>query len=129
MIEIKPLQHKNTDDRGSTYTFDNQRAGECIMAYRKAGSISGRHYHEGKSPQKNPEILILISGQFKLLAIHMQTYRQTEYVVEAPVEVIIQPFVWHEITALTDIYFIELNSIAQHAADTFYNSPQNNLKA
>jgi uncharacterized protein (DUF2237 family) len=43
----------------------------------------------------------------------------TGFDIEGPCTVLIYPKVWHELVAHTPIEFVELNSIADHAADTF----------
>ena len=36
--------------------------GQQLIIFRKAGTVSGRHYHKGISPTKDPEIFVLLTG-------------------------------------------------------------------
>ncbi len=47
MITISPLDPVGTDLRGYTYEYFHERYGHHLIAFRKAGSVSGRHYHKG----------------------------------------------------------------------------------
>jgi hypothetical protein len=117
-ILIKGLNFIGESDRGKTYEFENSRKGIQTLGLRKAGSINGRHFHEGKSETKNPEIFILLNGTIELYARNLENGREMSSEIQAPVELHIHPNIWHEIKAINDIVFIELNSIAEHAADT-----------
>ena len=55
MVVIVPLTKIGEDERGTTHIFETDRSGEFIFSFRKSGSLSGRHYHKGLSPNKNPE--------------------------------------------------------------------------
>lgn len=118
-VEIKPLEVLGHNSFGSTLKIDLNGKREGILAYRKAGSISGRHYHKGHSEGKNPEKLALVSGVLKLVCRHLETKEEQTYHLKAPIMIEVGPMVWHEVTAFTDIVFVEMNSIEEHAADTF----------
>lgn len=94
-----------------------------ITGFRAAGSTSGRHYHKGISPAKSPEVFILLQGRgrWRIADIQSNTTNPTlqEFPIEAPCTVVIHPRIWHELIADTDLTFIELNSMADHAPDTF----------
>jgi len=119
-IEIKDLHFVGENDRGTTHEYENPRPGVQMLGYRKAGSINGNHYHEGKSSSKKPEVFILLNGNIELYAKNMETGEETTTTLFGPKQLEISPNVWHVITTITDIVFIELNSIAEHAADTKY---------
>lgn len=119
-VVISPLNKAGENDNGSTYTFESNRMGELMLGYRKAGSVSGRHWHEGYSVQKNPEILLLLQGEARLTVRNIFTKQGASEHIKAPCRVEIYPNVWHAIEAVTDITFLELNSISQHASDTKY---------
>jgi dTDP-4-dehydrorhamnose 3,5-epimerase-like enzyme len=120
-MTITPLK-ANIDDRGFTAEFDQVRTGTHISIYRKAGTISGRHYHKGLSATKNPEILILVHGKCTLNWYSIEDKIQHTATLEGPTKMEIPINTWHEVAATTDCVFIELNSIAEHIADTFYIS-------
>lgn len=111
MIKVTPVELVGADDRGSNHVWSSDRTGEMILCYRKAGSSSGQHYHEGKSAGKNPEILYLLTGE---ASIHwcplggnsIQTIRAI-----APARIEVPILVWHQLVADTDCCFIEMNSM------------------
>lgn len=119
MITVTPLTLMGKDDRGENYTWDCTRTGEFILCYRKAGSSSGQHYHEGKSDNKNPEILFLLSGTAEM---HWCALDQEDKIavitIEAPAKVVVPIQVWHQLIAVTDCSFMELNSVGDVQADS-----------
>jgi dTDP-4-dehydrorhamnose 3,5-epimerase-like enzyme len=118
MIAIQNFELRPGDERGKTYVFPNDRTGQFMLLYRHAGTVSGRHYHEGKVPYKNPEKLIFLSGTALLNYKDLENGTAGSVVVESPAEVIIPPQIWHEVIAQTDIVVLELNSIQDAASDT-----------
>lgn len=121
MVTITPLDKVGADDRGFTYEYFHERYGRHMVCFRKAGSVSGRHYHKGLSLTKDPEILILASGTLTLNWKNINTQSKESFFIEAPVKIEIQPYIWHELIAFTDCTFIELNSLSEHEADTFHD--------
>lgn len=119
MITIEPLNVFAEHDRGKTLLFDNERTGEFILGYRNKDSISGRHYHKGSAPNKNPEILILISGSIQLKAIDLGDKSEQTVKVKTPSRIEISAMIWHEVIALTDCVFLETNSINDCDTDTY----------
>ena len=118
-VTISPIELKAADNRGSLHYFNTDRTGEFLLVYRNAGSVSGQHYHKGLSNGKNPEDMLLVKGSATLHWMDLIT-NQTEMVeLSAPVRVLIQANVWHELTAITDIVFIELNSLVEGSEDTY----------
>ncbi|PZF72403.1 hypothetical protein [Taibaiella soli] len=118
-MTFKPLQTTGHDERGFTAEYYHPRLGQHLIIFRKAGTVSGRHYHKGLSINKNPEILILLSGH--CIANWREangTVKHTKVVI-GPTMMEIPAFEWHEIIAETDCTFLELNSLAEHAADTY----------
>lgn len=118
MIAIQSFELRPGDDRGKTYVFENGRTGQFMLLYRNAGSVSGRHYHEGKLAYKNPEKLIFLQGTATINWKDMEKDVTGSLIVESPAEVIIPPMMWHEVVAETDIIVLELNSIEDAAKDT-----------
>ena len=43
MVRVTTLDLIGEDERGATHYFDMDRSGQFIVAYRKAGSVSGQH--------------------------------------------------------------------------------------
>ncbi len=109
--DIRPLQLAGKDDRGSNYEWECFRTGTFILCYRNAGSSSGQHYHQGNADYKNPEIMYLLSGAAE---IHWCPLEESEIRVEtvnAPARVEIPVNIWHQLIAVTDCSFIELNTM------------------
>ena len=121
-INISDLRFVGENERGATYEFFNSRAGDQVLGLRKAGSVNGKHYHAGKSEGKNPEIFILLRGEIELYARNLINKEEIRQEINGPKILEIHAYVWHEIKALTDIVFIELNSIEEHASDTEYDA-------
>lgn len=119
MITVTPLDKVGSDERGYTYEYFHERYGRHLLCFRKAGSVSGRHYHKGLSLTKNPEVLLLAMGNINLNwreanSSHLQTVW-----IEGPARIEIPSYIWHELVAVTDCVFLELNSLSEHEADTF----------
>lgn len=123
MVIITFLEKIGKDDRGYTYEYFHERYGRHLIAFRKAGSISGRHYHKGISLTKDPEILILCSGRITVNWRSDNGKEQQSRIVEGPAKIEIPVYTWHEIIAETDATFLEMNSLSEHSADTFHDDP------
>ncbi len=106
------------DARGKNYAFSTRPTKDFLFVTRKKGTISGEHYHQGKSKQKDPETLILIKGKFKLECQNLKTGEKLKTIIEAPTKLELGTNIWHKVTALTDIIFLETNSLTQHIKDT-----------
>ncbi|MEY3056420.1 MAG: hypothetical protein RLZZ614_965 [Bacteroidota bacterium] len=118
-VSVSIIDVKAIDERGALHYFSTNRTGEFLLVYRKAGTISGQHYHKGKSPGKNPEEMLLVQGSITMNWKNLGTEEQGTITIEAPSRVIIEANVWHEVKALTDIIFIELNSLVEGSEDTY----------
>ena len=118
-VTIIPIQKFHEDDRGSTYVFDTDKTGEFIISYRKKGSLSARHYHKGRSANKNPEKIIIMQGAATINWIDTMTGEKGVAKAIAPAMVQIQAFVWHEVVADEDMIVFELNALADGQGDTF----------
>ena len=117
-IIITPLELKGEDERGRNFEWQTFRTGTFVLCYRNAGSSSGQHYHTGASDYKNPEIMYLLSGK---AAIHWCPLGEEQLrtdIVEAPAKVEIPVRIWHELEAITDCSFIELNTLDDVKADS-----------
>jgi hypothetical protein len=118
-VTISTIDVKAIDERGALHYFSTDRTGEFLLVYRKAGTISGQHYHKGFSAGKNPEDMLLVQGSANLHWKNLKTNEEETVELVAPVRVLIQANVWHALTAITDIVFVELNSLADGSEDTY----------
>jgi hypothetical protein len=118
-VTITNIDLKAVDERGVLHYFSTDRSGEYLLVYRKAGSISGQHYHKGIAKGKNPEDMLLVQGELTLNWKNINTAETGSHHVIAPSRVIIEPHVWHEVIAVSDLIFIELNSLADGSEDTY----------
>jgi len=118
-VSVSTIDVKAIDERGALHYFSTNRTGEFLLVYRKAGTISGQHYHKGKSAGKNPEEMLLVQGAIHMEWKNLNTEQKGSLTIEAPSRVIIEANVWHEVKALTDIIFIELNSLVEGSEDTY----------
>jgi dTDP-4-dehydrorhamnose 3,5-epimerase-like enzyme len=118
-IQISAIEVKSVDERGALHFFSTDRTGEFLLVYRNAGTISGQHYHNGISKGKNPEEMLLVQGEITLNWKDIQTQDIGTMNIKAPSRVIIPAKIWHEVKALTDIVFIELNSLKDGSEDTY----------
>lgn len=119
-MKITTITPFNTDQRGFVAEYYHERIGQHLIVFSKAGAIRGRHYHKGLSITKNPEILILLSGSYTLNWREANTENIQTATVAAPAKIEIPAYTWHELVAITDCSFIELNALSEHAADVFY---------
>jgi hypothetical protein len=117
-VQIRPIDIKAVDERGALHYFSTDRTGEFLLVYRNAGTISGQHYHKGISLGKNPEDMLLVQGKASLHWKDLMTNEENTVELMAPIRVLIQANTWHELTAITDIVFIELNSLSDGSEDT-----------
>ena len=118
-VSVSKIDVKAIDERGALHYFSTNRTGEFLLVYRKAGTISGQHYHKGKSAGKNPEEMLLVQGAIQMEWKNLLTEEKGNLTIEAPSRVIIEANVWHEVKAMTDIIFLELNSLAEGSEDTY----------
>ena len=118
-VTINPIDVKAVDERGALHYFSTDRTGEFLLVYRKAGTVSGQHYHKGISKGKNPEDMLLVQGSANLHWKNLKTNEEETVELIAPVRVLIHANVWHALTAITDIVFVELNSLADGSEDTY----------
>jgi hypothetical protein len=117
-VTITEIDLKAIDERGALHYFSTDRTGEFLLVYRKEGAVSGQHYHTGISANKNPEDMLLVQGILSLHWKHLITKEEQTIEVKAPSRIVIPAGIWHEVTALTPIIFIELNSLADGSEDT-----------
>lgn len=121
-VKIEELKHLSSNGNGSTYGFESVSPSKGrLLAFRKAGSISGNHWHTGRSSAKDPEELVLISGSIKLVLKRPESLDfEEEYIIQGPCRILIYKNTFHRLEALNDICFLEFNSLKEHQEDTFY---------
>jgi dTDP-4-dehydrorhamnose 3,5-epimerase-like enzyme len=119
-MKITPIKPFNEDNRGYNCEYEQERQGKQIMVFSKAGAVRGRHYHKGAVAAKNPEVVVLMSGVCKINWKKIGETTLATAIVNAPAQIEIPAFTWHEFIFETDSVMIEMNSLADHAADTFY---------
>lgn len=120
LATCEPLHLIGENDFGQTLELLNTISNKLLLAYRKAGSVSGNHYHTGNEDSKNPEILYLIAGEVQLELEHLPTGLKEGFPASAPCKVQIYPNTLHRLLAKTDIIFLEMNSLEEHQRDTLY---------
>ena len=117
-VQVSPIDVKAVDERGALHYFATDRTGEFLLVYRNEGTVSGQHYHKGISAGKNPEDMLLVQGKANLHWKDLETNEEKTIELIAPTRVKIPANIWHELTAITDIVFIELNSLKDGSEDT-----------
>lgn len=117
-IEIFPYTHIGTDERGNTAELTLDRGGNMLSIFRKQGTVFGNHYHTGISASKNPEIFWLLHGEAIIEHKLLDDQQWISTTLLAPTKVFFYPNVIHKVTAVTDCYMIELNSLEDHINDT-----------
>jgi hypothetical protein len=117
-VQVLPIDVKAVDERGALHYFATDRTGEFLLIYRNAGTVSGQHYHKGISAGKNPEDMLLMQGKANLHWKDLVTKEEKTIELIAPIRVQILANIWHELIAVTDIVYIELNSLSDGSEDT-----------
>ena len=126
-VIITNLNCISKQENGGTYRIKLWQQGEGLFVTRKAGITFGKHYHKGASKTKSPERIFLISGLLDLECRDVRTGTTETYRLEGPSEVSIDAFIWHKLESITDLTFIEFNSLEEHVADTYYDfDPETN---
>lgn len=118
MVTVTPVQLFGQDERGENFSWHSDRTGDFILCYRKAGSSSGQHYHSGKSDYKNPEILFLLNGTAEMHWCPLEGREITVTAIQSPARIEVPANIWHQLIAVTDCCFIELNSLEDVQKDS-----------
>jgi oxalate decarboxylase/phosphoglucose isomerase-like protein (cupin superfamily) len=105
-IEKVPILQKN--ERGTSHGFSARESKYFTVLTRREGSISGNHYHKGKTKSKSPEILYFVKGRAKLAVEDTKTGEKEVHEINENTKVEIPAGIYHKVTALTDIIFLEL---------------------
>ncbi len=112
IVQIRKFNAIGEDERGLTAEFSLPRKqNEFVYVSRKAGSLSGNTYHEGKSPATQPKMFILLTGKIVLSYRKIGTDKKYNKEIDAPAVIEISPHVTHKVEALNDFVLLECNSI------------------
>lgn len=117
-IVITPFSFVGEDERGTTAEIELTRGGKVLSIFRKKDTVFGNHYHTGSQTTKNPEIFWLLHGELLMEYRSIDSLEWIEVAAKGPTKMEIYPNVLHRVTALTDAYMLELNSLEEHIADT-----------
>jgi len=117
-VEIIELELVKKQERGSIFQFENRDSSKLILVKRKKGTVSGAHYHTGKSPMKDPETVVFLDGEFELILKNVKTKEESKQTYNRPIMFKLAPFIYHKIVALTDIVLLDMNSIDDDKDDT-----------
>ena len=118
LIIVTPFPYIGQDERGTTAEIFLDRSGKTLSIFRKKGNVFGNHYHTGSQARKNPEIFWLLHGELRIEYRHIESDEWLLVDVIAPVKIDIYQNVLHRVTAITDAYMLELNSLQEHIDDT-----------
>jgi hypothetical protein len=104
-IEIRPLSPKETP-AGNAYEWCKGVPGMQVTLFsRKPGTFSGKHYHLGTDPSRNPERCVLLQGEALFIACNgAETLDQ---IIKPFTEILISPLVMHALRADAPILFAE----------------------
>lgn len=112
MFQRQSINPANPDNERGKRTWEWKQAdGRQITVYkRNKGESFAAHFHRGDDPAKNPELFLLIHGKMRAIFTEPSGLRKTVWLDATqgkPVELVIQPFVLHEMKAVTDCTYIE----------------------
>lgn len=116
-VKVTPIHKLGQDERGETYEFKTKKTGDFMLIQRKAGSISGNSYHEGKNPGTAPKTFIVLSGRLEFSYRHVDSDDVRRLIIGQPSIIEVQPRVTHAVKALTDFTMLEANSVADIRED------------
>lgn len=117
LIEITKINPIKDDPRGLAFGFELQNKSYFIVLNRKKETVSGSHYHKGKTKSKNPETFFLAKGIIKVILKDIKTGDSETVEITENNILKIPPLIYHEVHTLTDIILIEFN---EEKSD-FYN--------
>jgi quercetin dioxygenase-like cupin family protein len=78
-----------------------------VLIELRKGCTAGEHYHKGLLASKNPEVNIVLKGKMEYFLRDVNSGKTQRLVVEAPKIVKIEPYVYHELKALEESFFLE----------------------
>jgi len=117
---ITALEPFHRDSRGYNCEYFHDRIGQHVLVYSRPDAVRGGHYHKGNSLTKNPEIVILLSGICVINWREPNAQALSTITVEGPARIEVPPYTWHQFIFKTESVMLEMNSLSEHAADTYY---------
>ncbi|MDP1603157.1 MAG: hypothetical protein Q8M03_07825 [Legionella sp.] len=118
LVQVKSFNIIGEDERGITAEFFlSRKQSDFVFITRKAGSLSGNTYHEGKNQGTSPKIFLLIEGKIEFEYRDITNGEKFTQTIESPAQIEVQPRVTHAVRALTDIIIFECNSLADIQGD------------
>lgn len=112
IVQIRKFNMLGEDVRGFTAEFSlSRKQDNFVFISRKAGTLSGNFYHEGKSPATNPKMFVLLTGKIIFSYRKIGTDKKYSQEIEAPAVIEIASHVTHKAEAVTDFVLLECNSI------------------
>ena len=88
--------------------------GEFLLFFRRAGTVSEKHFHHGLCSHKNPEIIFLLQGKMEICYQGLTTNEDQTLLAKPPSKVEIYPQTRYEIKAKTDISYLQFGSNKEH---------------
>lgn len=110
-ITVTPIHLIGEDERGSTHDFSIRESSDFVLIHRKAGTMSGNTYHEGKNKGTNPKTFVLLSGSILFRYRHIEENQHFDTTIDYPAIIEVKPLLTHSVEALSDIAMLECNSI------------------
>lgn len=121
-VIISSLEMIGENQRGVTYSGKADGRNDFLVIRRHANTLNGCHFHKGKAKDKDPEVLYMMEGEAKLYCYDFLNGEEGNFTIKSFSRVEIFPYVWHELNALTDILFLEMNGLEAHKQDTFFET-------
>jgi hypothetical protein len=112
-IKVTPLNLVREDERGASYTYGFEDRKNFVFITRKAGTVSGNTYHEGRSIGTNPKTFVILTGQLIFSYRHIDEEARRVIAITVPSIIELAPMVTHAVEAITDITILECNSLGE----------------
>lgn len=114
MYEIIELEKWKSTPEKVVIRYSYPGEGWVLISLKK-GASAGHHYHKGLSKIKDPERMVIISGEIELYLKDVNTSEEKKVIVKENSMVKIKPNVYHEVKAVKDTIFLE--SFSDEAKD------------
>lgn len=108
LIKIEKIKSFESP-RGNAYGFYFGNRNHLTVLHRKAGTVSGDHFHKGETQSKSPENFYLVAGKVRIFVRDIKTQIEETHEIEENHKISIPPFIYHAFIALTDIILLEFN--------------------
>ncbi|MBU1974456.1 MAG: hypothetical protein KKH52_03620 [Nanoarchaeota archaeon] len=82
MIKIEKIKSYHQSEEGESFTVNNEGRPTISILKRNKGSISGEHYHIGKTKSKNPEVFVLLSGKIEVYVEDLKTKESKTVIIK-----------------------------------------------